>query len=144
MMKALVLFIVALALTGCLAEYENVSHDKEYANLVAEKYKTLGILKIQGATLDQNYKVIDRYIVTEPPGIGGREILARKDLQIGSIIQIKEVMRCTNCLPPNISFVIEIVSSQLSPNIPIWLDDLSVTDDKGSALMNPKLFLKIE
>ena len=46
---------------------------------------------------DYNNRPIDYYVVTDWPGIGGREILSSEALKIGTMFVVKRVIVCTNC-----------------------------------------------
>ena len=137
------LFILVF-LKGCLAEYENVSKDSRFNHLIGTKYKTLIVLKIHGITYPKsNSKAVYQYDLTEAPGIAGREVIERRDLVIGSIIQIKAVMKCANCLPASIEFVIDIISGGSELKSPIWMRDLSIKNNQGKVVMDPKKLLLI-
>ena len=139
------LLLLGLALlSGCNAEYVDVSKDDQYIGLVGTKYETLVELQIQGVTLSRSgSKSVDQYVVTEKPGFTGREVIEKKNLKVGSTIRVKAVKKCANCLPPSVEFIIEIPSEELGATVPIWLYDLSIKDNQGNSVMDPKKLSRV-
>ena len=137
------LFLMFLILTGCQAEYKDVSKEAKYSNLINTRFQTLETLLIHGVNLGENKeKEIDIYKVSRKPGTGGRYIISKIDLKSGSKIEIEKVLRCTNCAPSKIIFLINILSENLNPKRPIELVDLSVLNSQGQLVMDPAIFLK--
>lgn len=87
------------AVTGCLpANYEDVSHEAPYESMIGKKYQTLRDLEVFGVTVDRDSKPpVAYYVITGPPGIGGRYILERKTLVAHSVVEVSRILRCTNC-----------------------------------------------
>lgn len=116
--KVLVIFLT-LCLTNCTGiEYTDVSAEGRYQNIIGGKYRTTKDLMIHAVGLDlpnrdYNNRPIDYYVVTDWPGIGGREILSRKVLKIGTMFVVKHVTSCVNCLfDDRIQVIIEIFSKE--------------------------------
>lgn len=144
-LRACLLSLGLVLMSGCVAKYKDVSGDSQFSGLIGAKYRTLIALKIHGVSLPKSdRKTINQYVVTKAPGFGGREVIERRDLKVGSTIQVKAVMKCTNCLPPGIEFVIEIFSDEFETKTPIWLYDLSINDNAGNSVMNPQILLRID
>lgn len=139
--KFIFICFLLLVLSGCRAVHKDITHLEKYSDVVGTKYQTQSELIIHGVTYNwPESKEIDAYRITIPPGFGGRETITRRKVPIGSVFQVTGVMKCTNCLPPHINFVIEASLDQVTTNMPIWLDDYSLTDDNGRVRMDSSKF----
>jgi len=143
---SLLLLILLLAGCGGTRTYDNISSDVKYAHLIGTQYKTLQKLRLQGVTLDRNYrKKIDVYNVGKYPGSSGPEIILGRELQLGSIIKVKAVLRCNNCpFGSLITVEIEILSEDLEDGVPIRLYTMLVEDAAGRVILDPKFLIQID
>ena len=140
MNKFILMFSLTLLLTGCNAksEYVDVSDREIYSNIVGRSFDTLAPLVLHGITLAENYeKKIDMFSVTIMPGFGGREVISRKTLPIGSRFSIVKVWQCSTCIPSYVEYEIDLHSENL--NMPVRLDDLSKRKN-DLIFMDNKLF----
>ncbi len=98
MKKLIFLILGIILLSGCIAEFEDVS--AKYPDVINSEYKAIGKLFIYGYTLkvEKNNK-LNGYSLHEPPGVGGPEILSKSKLPIGSKFTIYKVEKCSNCFP---------------------------------------------
>ena len=139
------LFLLMFILMGCKAEYEDVSDEPKYSNLINTEYRILEELLVHGVNLgDVRRQEIDIYIVSKKPGGGGRYIIKKFGLEVGSKIRINKVLHCTNCFPSLIMFGIDILSESLTQEKPIRLVNLSIENDEGELVMDPAIFLKLK
>ncbi|MDP5210238.1 hypothetical protein [Microbulbifer sp. 2205BS26-8] len=139
------LLIIIFFLVGCESKYTDISFSKEYSKIVGNKYRVKGELMLHGLTLGKNYgEKIDIYSVTESPGFSGPEVINRKTLSAGSVIEVIGARRCDNCFPSQVEFNIKLMSKNLTPEAPIWLADYSVSDGKESRELDLNKFIKIE
>ncbi|MES9906776.1 MAG: hypothetical protein ABW168_29365 [Sedimenticola sp.] len=146
MLRLVLVCFVIFLLPACYSksEYEDVSSHMQYSRLIGNRFETLAPLVVHGVTLDQNYKkVIEVFVVTVEPGFGGPEVLMRRDLPVGSIVSIEKVLRCSTCLPSYIEYEINFLSENIGSDIPVRLDDLSIKNNKGSLILNPDVFRKL-
>jgi hypothetical protein len=144
-MKKLVFIFLLIILVGCRAEYKDASNDVQFSKIIGATYITLSELKIHGITLDENYqKRIDMYAITELPGFSGPEVVTSSVLKVGSTLKVKYILICTNCLPDRFEIVVDIISKELTPDVQIKLDDLSILNSKKERELNPALFMKVE
>ena len=96
---------------GGQVKCRDVGHDEKYTHLIGQKYKSTKELLIYGITADRNYKKqIDYYIITEPPGIAGPEVLSEEHLALGTLIQIQKVLSCAYLFDPSIVLEVIILS----------------------------------
>src|SRR5690606_36025848 len=94
----------------------------EYRGLIGEKYESLEMLQIHDVTMSKDYgENLDVYIVSRAPGSSGPQIIFRKNLPIGTIVEVTRVLRCKNCLPSRIEFMVKISTEDLIPDIPVRL-----------------------
>lgn len=95
--------VAALLLSSCImAEYDDVSAEPAYRDLVGRRLRSQSLLHIHAVTLDRNYApVIGQYSITAPPGFDGPEVLSRDTLPAGTVFKTLSVRRCTNCLFQN-------------------------------------------
>ena len=140
---------------GCtvFVDFEDISHNKEYRELMNTTYKTKERLLIYGVNMDKVIqKVVHQYTVVNESGFSGREVVTRNLLPYSTIIQIKKVLSCTNCyldFSPRIKYLIEILSDQRFQDHKVYLNDSfgekqnSLTW-KGQIKMNPNIFVLIE
>lgn len=90
--------IAILLLSACMAEYEDISSQALYRNIVGKQFKSTSTLQIYGVTLDRNYApIVGVYTIHGPPGVGGPEILSVETLPVGTVFNVTAVRRCTNC-----------------------------------------------
>lgn len=101
-----VAMLVLVVATGCgAAEYRDVSGENEYINIIGNKFRTKVKMFAHKITLNEEYKPSADYIlVTNPPGIGGPEILEKDVVPIGSSFELVHVMKCTNCIFEDVFF----------------------------------------
>ncbi len=146
---------VLLSLTGCtvFVDFEVISHHNEYIELINTNYKTKERLLIYGINMDKTIQqVVHQYSVVNEPGFSGPEVITRDSLPIGTIIQVKKVLSCTNCyldFSPRIKYLIDILSDQRFQDHDAYLND-SFEDKQNSIMvnghvkMNSKIFGLIE
>jgi len=134
-------------LASCSAKYEDASNEEKHVHLIGNKYKTTKELLIYGITTDKNYKQqIDLYTIHEPPGIGGPEVLLEGHLEPGTVVQIKKVLRCINCIPPSLlELEIEILSEKKYRDHPVTVEkpEMRIEYQDGKAVINTELFQKV-
>ncbi len=146
MIRAFFGCVLMLLFVGCSsAKYDDVSNSDEFSYLIDQKFMTLDELLIIGVTSDANYeKRIDYYSVIPKPGFDGPEVVTRNVLPAGTLIQIRKVMRCANCMSQKIYFIIESMSDQKYRAAVIRLSDIgaiSVSELDGDQVrLNPELF----
>jgi len=134
--------IFTISLIGCDSEYVDVSDEVEYLAFIGKKYESLEMLQIHGVTMSKNYgENLDVYIVSRAPGSSGPEIIFRKNLPIGTIVEVTQVLRCKNCLPSRIEFMVKIPTEDLIPDIPVRLVNMiSENQQTGEFTLNPTFF----
>ena len=116
--------ILFYSLFYCQAKFKDVSQGEKYAHLIDQRYITVKELLLNGITTDRNYKEqIDYYDLNEPPGIGGPEVISEGHLMPSTLIQIKKVIECTNCLPSLIELEIEILSEEKYRDHPVRMEE---------------------
>lgn len=112
---ALLLLLLLSPLAGCyFVSFEDASRDPRYADVVGKTFRSNERVAIHGISMDRNYaRILDHYVVTALPGIGGREVLSHRELGIGTILRVIRVMRCTDCyldFAPRVHAVVAITS----------------------------------
>ena len=111
MNRTIFLIFISFLLCGCLAEFEDISNNKEYARYIYVEYETTKDLLIFGYTLKlEKDKKLDGFIIYEAPGVAsGPEILSKEILPKGTVFSIIKIQRCSNCfpLPAYIQFLIK-------------------------------------
>jgi hypothetical protein len=134
-------------LAACIqAKYEDVSHLARYSPLVDTEYRTRLALQILGITSDRNYEpVIDYYLLTGTPSIGGPEVVTRAALPPGMGVTPIGVMKCTNCLFSSIRVVVQIHSGAEHADKPVFLQNvgdraLFTSSDGEPTTLNPLVF----
>lgn len=146
-----VVLSILTAINGCtvFSNYEDVSNNNEFSSIVGRAYETKKKLLIHGVNMDSPIgKKIHGYSVTPHPGMGGREIINREELTIGSTILLNKVLRCTNCyldFGVRHSYVIDVLSSNKYRNHEVrmreyfgGIDLVFKLDDKY--ILNPEYF----
>jgi len=99
MKKVFFIALIINFLSACgIASFEDVTSVKEYNSLVKQRYILIKELKIHSTSLDKKIKELHDFLITKPPGIGGREILWQKTLPIGTILDVRKVERCADCM----------------------------------------------
>jgi hypothetical protein len=89
--------------------------------------------------------------VTPTPGFGGREVITRCSLDIGSVIRINKVLLCNDCyldFGPRIRMQVEILSEDSFNNHYVYLrasfgDVEFLAVDDGITTMNVEHFEKL-
>lgn len=113
MKKIIILIFISTLLNGCLAEFEDISNSKEYAQYIGIQYETTKDLLIYGYTLKlEKDKKLDGFAIYEAPGIASRpEILSKEILPKGTVLSITNTQRCSNCfpLPAYLQFIIKFL-----------------------------------
>ena len=119
------LFFSAMA-TGCFVSFEDASLNPRYASIVGKEFRASGPVAIHGITMEKNYApILDHYIVTTFPGIGGREVLSQGELVVGTTVRVRKVMRCVDCyldFAPRVHAVVDITSSDKYRDAPVQVD----------------------
>ena len=91
--------VMACALSGCFASYEDVSAEPSYRSLIGRELRTDSELLLHQVTLDRNYaQRVEVCSITHPPGFDGPEVVGRHILPAGTAFRVLRVRRCTNCL----------------------------------------------
>ena len=137
--------LLALFLIACKQEHEDISMTDKFKGLIGNEYRSIKNIKIHGVTMDWNYnKVINHYVITKNPGIGGPEVIFSKSLAIGAIIKIKKVLQCNNCLFGSpINLIVDLDTEKLQPSVPIMLYGLRVKNEEdGSVNLDPMFFIQ--
>jgi hypothetical protein len=91
---------ILLLLAGCMpmAQYEDLSAEPAYRELIGQDLRSTSDLLVHGVTLDRNYaKRVDLCSVTPAPGFSGPEVVTCQSLPAGATFRIVGVRRCTNC-----------------------------------------------
>ena len=98
-MKQLLLILV-LFITGCVAEYEDVSESVEYKGLIGGRFILKKNMYMSGVNAPPGYsEVIDFYSIDPiDRAWSGRELITRETLNAGNVFKINKIRRCTNCL----------------------------------------------
>lgn len=144
------ILIFLFILVGCLeARYVDISQNAKYAHLIGQKFNTATDLLMYGITLklERNRK-IDYYIVTEPPGIGGPEVVSKAFLNAGTVVQVDKVLKCSNCLDfgSRVELQISVLSTPESRNSHIRIGDTSqrvlIEYVNGIATVNSDLLIR--
>lgn len=109
------ILIFLIFISGCtiFVEFEDVSSNEEFSSILNRTFSTKEKLLIHGVNMDATIgKKVHLYDITPFPGMGGREILNREVLPIGTDIKLIEILRCTNCyldFSPRIKYVVNIL-----------------------------------
>lgn len=111
-MKRIILFLfIPFLLFGCVAEFEAIGNNKDYARYIGVEYETTQDLLIFGYTLKlEKDKKLDGFAIYEAPGIAsGPEILSKEILPKYTVFSIIKIQRCSNCfpLPAYIQFIVK-------------------------------------
>ncbi len=151
-----VLLFAALAVmyyaTYTIVDFDDISSNPKYVNIISQSYKTKIMLRVHGVNMDPVIgKDIHEYLVTPIPGIGGREIITKDSLNIGSVIRVDKVLLCSNCLLdfiPRIKVQISILSEDTFNKYNVYMGDSFgdvefLVDQGGAITMNPEHFEKI-
>jgi hypothetical protein len=142
------LAILALAiLSGCCTPgYEEIDNPSEYADVIGKTFKTREELLIFGTSKDAPWETIDGYVITEKPGIGGREILSRDPFPVGSVFRVNRIMNWTNWLSEP-DPVVEVLSDERYRGAFVELSNRGNTFVPGpnetGMRMNPRLFQSV-
>ena len=143
------LAILALAiLSGCCTpSYEEIDNPSEYADVIGKTFKTREEMLIFGYSKDAPWETIDGYVITEKPGIAGREILSRDPFPVGSVFRVNRIMNCTNCLWSAPDPVVEVLSDKRYQGAFVELSNRGntfVPGPNGTGMrMNPRLFQSV-
>jgi hypothetical protein len=131
---------------------DDVSDDPQYASIISMTYKTRVKLIVNGVNMDKTIgKEVHQYTVTPSPGIGGREVITRRPLGVGSVVRVNKVLLCNTCyldFGPRIKMQVEILSEDSFNNHNVYLgasfgDVKFLIEQDGVATMNPEHFKKI-
>jgi len=143
-MRSYIIFTLLFFLIGCKQEFDDLSLDLRYDQVINKQYESTQILKIHGVTMDRNYEnKIDHYTVTKPPGIDGPEVLTVSSLRKGTVFKIKKVLQCNNCfLSSPVIMEVDILSKKFNLEGPFFLYGLTIKDKNKKSTMDAK-YLKI-
>lgn len=106
--------------------FEDVSDRPEYAALVGQHLVSTAEARIYGISNDRNYApVLGGFVVTGLPGIGGPEVLSEASLPKGTIIEVLEIRRCTDCyldFGERLELLLKIESASGFETAPVSMD----------------------
>jgi len=149
------LFLLGVFLQGCtgFVDFEDISKDEIYADVINKTYETRIKFLVHGVNMDETIgKDTHLYIVTPPPGIGGREIKSSTNLNISSQIKVIKILRCSNCysdFSPRIKFQVKVLSEKSFDDHDVFFRDswgeikfLYVEND--AAVINPEYFVLVD
>ena len=119
--KALIILFMTFSLSGCLiTEWEDVSSESEFSQIIGTELKTKVKFIIHGVTMEPNYEeILHHYALMEAPGFSGPEVLSRNKVQIGTKFKLVKVIRCVDCTFKKEKIVLELVSSNKFLDAPI-------------------------
>lgn len=146
MPKSMVALLAIAIGAGCIqAKYEDVSDLPAYGDLIAKQFKTQVALQVLGITGDRNYRpVVDYYLLVGTPGIAGPEVVERSPLPAGSLVEVVEVSRCTNCAYLAIRIGVRIIRKDAYDEKAVFIDDrgdlVETGADGRSTTLNPDRF----
>lgn len=142
--RILVYIFIVFLVSCCTPSYRDVSGSAEYVHLIGREFRSLDQLMIYGVSYDKRYETIAEFVIAEKPGFGGPEVLTRDVLPIHSLIQVNQIMACTNCLYSGMRIVVEVKSDDTYDGEIVSLEDrgniLVPRSDGTAARMNPRLF----
>lgn len=144
-MRCLACAAVLVVCIGCgTAQYRDVSGSAKYAPIVGRDFETLESLLVFGISTDPADGTVDEYRISQKPGIGGLGVLTRGSIPAGSVLRVKKILDCTNCLVSETRLLVEILSDERYSDWEVaWNDPGNVLifgPDQETAEMNPELF----
>ena len=143
------LFLATTITLGCgPAKYEDVSDLADYTALMENEYRTRRDLQVLGITTDRNYEPVTAYyLIMGTPSIAGPEVVERRHLPAGSLVDVVKVTRCTNCALSAVRIEVGISPGEEFAGKPVFVDDrgnlVDTGADGGSTVLNPNLFESI-
>jgi hypothetical protein len=122
-MRSLTTAFISILLSGCLiTEWEDVSKEEKYRDVIGSIHTTKVIIFLHGVTMEPNYeKILDHYTLMKAPGFGGPEVLSKHKLPIGTKIEIVKVQRCIDCLKKSEEVEIQLPKNNNFKDAPIRL-----------------------
>ncbi len=125
-MKDIIFFsiVILLCSSSCclMTEYEDVTSDREYADLIGKSYLTLNEMYLTGVTMERNYEKILHHYAFSDFKFGGPEVLSRDMLPAYTIVTITNIWRNTDCSPRTKEVVFKIPSTERFDDAPIFFD----------------------
>ena len=122
-MKHYLLLAIFLVLVGCNQEFRDISDDQKYSQYINSKYQLVEDLTLLSISPNKDRKV-GFYVldVSKAVNHASPEIMSRDTLPSGSLIEIRNVLRCNNCLfGAPIKYSVNIVGGRPSTNQPVYL-----------------------
>lgn len=147
MLKHVLCLLLLLTLQGCVtSEYRDISRSTENAAIVGKSYLTREPLIIHGVIpYKAKTKSIGTYVLTPRPGFGGREVLSKEVLPIGTKLSVVGIKKCINCISGTTKVIIKIEGAKRFGGLPVEMNssfggrDILVRG-AGTARLNRSLF----
>ncbi|MHB8791307.1 MAG: hypothetical protein ACYDBT_15670 [Desulfobulbaceae bacterium] len=113
--------IFLLLLSGCVANYQDMSGHPGYAHLISTSYTTKEDMYITGINLPPGYgKNINVYLITPTNNIAiGPEVITRVILNKGTDFTIRGIKNCTNCLEKEVIAIVSLGSYVKEVDVPV-------------------------
>jgi hypothetical protein len=117
-----ILAILCLFLTACVpVAPKDISHTNEARNVIGLKFNSKKPLILLGITMDRNYaKRVDFQRLDIPPSSTGPEIIFRKDVPSGILIEITGLYESTGMGSPN-KYSVKIHDTQYDSSVKTFL-----------------------
>lgn len=120
-------FILCIAtvmgLGGCdilVARYADASTDASARNAISTYRTTKTDLLLLGVDSYPSKRTIENYVLVQPPGFDGPEVLSRSLVPRGARIYITGAQRCINCFSRNLRLSVKL--DGLATSVPVYID----------------------
>ena len=114
---------MVVGLGGCdllAARYVDASADDVVREIASTSRTTKADLLLLGIDSYPSKKKIENYVLVQPPGFDGPEVLSKSLLPKGARLHFMGAQRCVNCYPQNLRISIKV--DGLSVTQPVYID----------------------
>jgi hypothetical protein len=147
----LVSVTLGIAYFALFGEYEDVSDEARYSDVVGRTFSLTSELLIYGVYADMNNRdAVGHYTITGYPGVGGIEYKSENPLPVGTLLLIESIEECKACPWSDFNLTVEVLSDERFKNAPVYLygllDQGGIFGDEkyGKAVLNPTVFTVYE
>lgn len=148
--KALLMIVCFQFLMGCNQEFNDISKDEKFSNLVGKNFKSTADFLLLGVTTDKSHAdKVNFYLITRAYGVrhNNPEVISTKRLKRGTKFQVEKILKCNNCfLFSRIEIAVSIFNVDIESVAPIYLsfDLKQEINEAGLVGLNSELFKELE